>query len=139
MDRAPERTAARILVVDDDIDVRESMQLVLAMEGFEVVAAESGVSALRLARDHPFDVVVTDLKMPGISGQELLVALRHQNPSLPVIVASAFLTEEAGTECRLLGARGCIRKPFTIDDLVSEVEGAVSNSRPSAHEGPSAP
>lgn len=116
---------ARMLVIDDDPGVREVLKLALVLEGFDVVEAESGDVAVAAATTHAFDVAITDLKMPGMSGLETLAALRQIDPSLPVIIASGFLAEEVAAECLSLGALACIRKPFDLEDLLSLVQRAL--------------
>lgn len=116
---------ARLLVIDDDPAVLEALKLVLVLEGFDVVEAESGDVAVAVARTDAFDVAITDLKMPGMSGLETLTALKQIDPSLPVIIASGFLSEEVAVECSSLGALAYIRKPFDLEDLLSLVERAL--------------
>lgn len=116
---------ARVLVIDDDPGVLEALTLLLEMEGFDVVEAESGAVAVAAARGDAFDVAITDLRMPGMSGTETLAALRQIDPSLPVIIASGFLAEGVVAECLTLGALACIRKPFELDDLLALVQRAL--------------
>ncbi len=116
---------ARALVIDDDPGVLEALTILLEMEGFDVVEAESGAAAVAAARTEAFDVAITDLRMPGMSGMETLAALRHIDPSLPVIIASGFLAEGVVAECLSLGALACIRKPFELDDLLALVQRAL--------------
>ena len=116
---------AKLLVIDDDPGVLEAMKLLLVMEGFDVVDAESGAVAVAAARTDAFDVAITDLKMPGMSGMETLAGLRQIDPSLPVIIASGFLAEGVVAECLSLGAFACIRKPFDLEDLLALVQRAL--------------
>jgi DNA-binding NtrC family response regulator len=115
----------RILVIDDDPAVLEALTLVLAQEGFDVVGAESGRAAVACVERDGFDVAITDLKMPGMSGLETLAALRQLDPALPVIIASGFVTDEVAAECMSHGALGYIRKPFEVADLLSWVKRAL--------------
>lgn len=112
-------------MIDDDPAVLEALKLVLLQEGFYVVEAESGDVAVAAASTDAFDVAITDLKMPGMSGLDTLAALRRIDPSLPVIVSSGFLPEEVAAECSSLGALACIQKPFDLDDLVALVQRAL--------------
>lgn len=123
---------ARVLAIDDDPAVLEALKLILVLEGFDVVEAESGDVAIAAARTEAFDVAITDLKMPGMSGLETLAALRQIDPSLPVIIASGFLDEEVAVECLSLGALAYIRKPFDLEDLFSLVQRAL-RERVGAH------
>src|SRR5262249_1981412 len=77
---------ARILVVDDEAAARSGLEKLLRQEGYAVVTAEDGPTALKLASERPPDVVVTDLSMPGMNGVELLTKLREQDRELPVIL-----------------------------------------------------
>jgi DNA-binding NtrC family response regulator len=115
----------KVLVIDDDLAVLEALKLVLVLEGFDVVEAESGDVAVATARTDAFDVAITDLRMPGMSGLETLAALRQIDPTLPVIIASGFLAEEVAAECLTLGALAYIRKPFDLEDLLSLVQRAL--------------
>ena len=118
-------TPAKILVIDDDPAVLEAMELVLNQAGFNVVSAESGGTAVAFAKSDVFDVAITDLKMPGMSGLETLTALRQIAPALPVIIASGFISDDVAAECMSLGALGYIRKPFDLKDLLSWVGRAL--------------
>ncbi len=115
----------KVLVIDDDMAVLDALKLVLVLEGFDVVEAESGNVAVATAKADTFDVAITDLMMPGMSGLETLAALKQIDPTLPVIIASGFLTEEVAAECLNLGALAYIRKPFDIEDLLTLVQRAL--------------
>jgi len=114
-----------VLAIDDDPAVLEALKLILTLEGFDVVEADSGDAAIAAARTESFDIAITDLKMPGMSGLETLAALRQIDPSLPVIIASGFLAEEVADECLSLGALAYIRKPFDLEDLFALVQRAL--------------
>ena len=83
----------RVLIVDDDESLRESLELVLAAEGFEVVTAADGVAALGRLEASSFDVVLCDVRMPGMDGIELLPQLVRRLPGTPVIMMSAYGTD----------------------------------------------
>ena len=121
--RKPE--LVKVLVVDDDVAVLEALKLVLVLEGFDVVEAESGEVAVATVKAGAFDVAITDLMMPGMSGLETLTALKQIDPTLQVIIASGFLTEEVAAECLDLGALAYIRKPFELEDLFSLMRRAL--------------
>lgn len=122
----------KVLVIDDDLAVLEALKLVLVLEGFDVVEAESGEDAVTTAKTDAFDVAITDLMMPGMSGLETLAALKQIDATLPVIMASGFLTEEVAAECMSLGALAYIRKPFDVEALLSLVQRAL-HERGGAH------
>ena len=107
----------RILIVDDDESLRWVTQAQLQQSGYEVAAAENGASALEQIRSVPPDLVITDLKMPGMSGLELLKAIRAQYPEILVIVVTAFGTVENAVEAMKAGAYDYILKPVNMDEL----------------------
>ena len=80
----------RVLVVDDEASARNGYERLLKQAGYVVDLAEEGNNALQVAAEHPPDVVITDVKMPGMDGMQLLEKLREQDPDLPVIVVTAF-------------------------------------------------
>ena len=95
----------QILIVDDDISIRHMLGRVLADEGYGVIAAASGEAGLKLAEDGGIDLVLLDLKMPGIGGQEAFRLMRKARPDLPVIIISAYSRQqfvELGAACALL-------------------------------------
>ena len=126
-------SAARILVVDDEEQVRGSMVRLLERLGYDAAGVEDGEAALRHVRTHSTDLVITDMQMPGKSGLELLLELRALDPRLPVIAMSGGdsskqldLLGSAG----LLGAVAVMLKPYTVDELAMAVRGALAAARP---------
>jgi len=107
----------RILVVDDDESLRWVTQVQLQQSGYEVEAAADGARALELLRDAPADLVITDLKMPGMTGLELLRHIRTGYPEIIVIVVTAFGTVETAVEAMKAGAYDYITKPVNMDEL----------------------
>ncbi|HWQ54746.1 MAG TPA: sigma-54 dependent transcriptional regulator [Bryobacteraceae bacterium] len=107
----------RILVVDDDESLRWVTQVQLQQAGYDVAAADDGERALELLRDAPFDLVVTDLRMPGISGLDLLKNVRAEFPETSVIVMTAFGTVETAVEAMKAGAFDYVTKPVNPDEL----------------------
>jgi DNA-binding NtrC family response regulator len=114
-----------ILVVDDELIVCESCQRILEEEGLEVEIALSGAEALEKMKEHPFDIVITDLKMPGIDGMELLKTFRREYPDTIVIMITGFSTVETAVEAMKLGAFDYIPKPFTPDEVSIVVKKAI--------------
>ena len=104
--------ADRILVIDDDDALRESLQLVLAAEGYEVTGAEDADAALEQVEACSYDVILCDLRMPGVDGMELLPRLRQHLPQTPVVMMSAYGTEELALEAMNRGAADYLPKPF---------------------------
>ena len=107
----------RILVVDDDESLRWVTQAQLQQSGYEVAAATDGASALDQIRSLPPDLVITDLKMPRMSGLDLLTEIRAQYPEIIVIMVTAFGTVETAVEAMKAGAYDYIMKPVNMDEL----------------------
>ncbi len=107
----------KILVVDDEAIVCESCQRILQEEGYEVECALSGKEAFERMKENPFDIVITDLKMPGIDGMEVLKTLRQEYPDVIVIMITGFSTVETAVKAMKLGAFDYIPKPFTPDEV----------------------
>jgi len=104
--------AERILVIDDDDGLRESLQLVLSAEGYEVSGAADASSALATVESSSFDVILCDLRMPGMDGMELLPQIVALLPQATVIMMSAYGTEELALEAMNKGAHDYLAKPF---------------------------
>ncbi len=120
--------ARRIMVVDDDADVRDLICSMLEEFGFEHVAAPDGAQALAQAQGRRPDLVITDVVMPGLDGFELLQALRRIAPGLPSVVMSGGGRIPAGRQlacARSLGAQALLRKPFTKAELMGAVRSAL--------------
>jgi DNA-binding NtrC family response regulator len=115
----------RILVVDDELIVCESCQRILEEEGYEVETALSGTEAFAKMKENHFDIVITDLKMPGIDGMEVLRRLRREYPDTIVIMITGFSTVETAVEAMKLGAFDYIPKPFTPDEVSIVVKKAI--------------
>ena len=115
----------RILVVDDELVICESCQRILEEEGLEVETVLSGAEAFGKMKENPFDIVITDLKMPGIDGMEVLRTLRREYPDTIVIMITGFSTVETAVEAMKLGAFDYIPKPFTPDEVSIVVKKAI--------------
>ncbi|MCK4764089.1 MAG: sigma-54-dependent Fis family transcriptional regulator [Candidatus Aminicenantes bacterium] len=113
---------SRILVVDDDASVRDMLSIVLKRAGYDVVCAESGESALNTLKKESFELVISDIKMPGVSGIELLKKIKSIDAELPVIMITAFASANDAVEAMKLGAADYITKPFNIDELKLIIE-----------------
>ncbi len=128
----------RILVVDDEATIRMSLVEALHAEGYEVDDAETGEEALARCHGEAYDLVVTDLKLPGISGLEMLQALRNQGNNLPVILMTAYGDVDSAVNAMRLGAYDYINKPFKLADIRKQVRGALRATRPSDEASPTA-
>jgi len=115
----------RILVVDDEMIVCESCKRILEEEGYEVETALSGKEAFDKMKTAPFDIVITDLKMPGIDGMEVLKTFRKEYPDSITIMITGFSTVETAVEAMKLGAFDYIPKPFTPDEVSIVVKKAI--------------
>ncbi len=113
----------RVLIVEDEEKLRRVLQLQLQSSGFEVEQAGTAEDALRVA--DRADVVVTDLRLPGMDGLSLLGALRRQNSATPVIVMTAFGSVETAVEAMKAGAADFVTKPFSLDHLLTVVQKAL--------------
>jgi two-component system response regulator PilR (NtrC family) len=120
---------ASILVVDDERSMRDFLKILLEKEGHEVSTAEHAEAALNLIPDHNFDVVVTDIRMPGMSGIELLGEIKEDNPDLAVIMITAFASPDDAVLAMKNGAFDYISKPFNVDEIKSVVESATSKNK----------
>jgi len=112
----------RVLVVDDEIDICRALEFLLIKEGYDVMSANEGERALELYSKRRFEIVITDLKMPGISGLELMKEIRALSSSVPVIIMTAFASVENAVEAMKLGASDYIVKPFINDDVMMTVK-----------------
>lgn len=120
---------SRILLIEDDASIAGGLKKELQVEGYEVAVAERGDEGLAQAKEQPFDVVITDLKMPGLSGLELVEQLHAAKPKLPIILMTAFGTTETAIEATKLGAYDYLLKPFDMAELLDLVAKSVACNR----------
>ena len=112
----------RILVVDDDEPVLKSCIRTLAeIPGAEVVHQRFGAEAARLLSAEAFDLLISDIRMPGVSGLDLLKVAHQQDPDLPVILITGYPTAEISKGCHSLGAAACLMKPIPPEELLATV------------------
>jgi two-component system, NtrC family, nitrogen regulation response regulator GlnG len=109
--------ARRILVVDDERDICEVMEEVLRLEGYEVLTVQTGAEALAAARDTSFDCAIIDLRLPGMSGLEVLDRLRFQSPQTAGIVLTASLSAAQRQDAIARGAVATLEKPVDFDQF----------------------
>ena len=115
----------QILVIDDEASMRRMLQMLFAQEGYEVQTAESGEAALEALNVRPFDLVVSDIRMPGLSGLELLKRIRQEEAPTEVILMTAYASADSAIEAIRLGAFDYVTKPFQVDELVNIVRHAL--------------
>lgn len=111
----------RVLIVDDEPMLREELQESLELEDFDVAAAESVEAALELCKQTEFDAVVTDLKMPGRGGLELIRELKDSDCSASLFVVSGHGAETNRERALGLGASACFAKPLDVDALIDAI------------------
>ena len=112
-------------MVDDELFVRELLLEFLSSEGYEVALADSGEKAVKLMQSEPADVVLVDLKMPGIDGIETLRQIKKTAPNTLSIVMTGYPTIDSSIEALRCGAYDYVVKPFKLNDLKSSIERAL--------------
>jgi len=115
----------RVLVADDEASMRELLTIVLRREGCEVVLAEDGRQGLAVLASQPIDLVVSDLKMPGTSGVEVLRAAKRRDPTIEGLMITAYASYETAVEAMRLGACDYLTKPFDVNELRAKVRKAL--------------
>jgi CheY-like chemotaxis protein len=136
MKRPQKLPGIKILVVDDEPDLREIISSRFQMEGSHVTLAENGESALKILERNDFDAVISDIRMPGKSGTELLEVLKAtQNTSpkkaLPAVILISGFCDLAHKDALARGATALLVKPFDLDDMITAVFDAVKNKEQS--------
>jgi two-component system, NtrC family, response regulator PilR len=114
-----------ILVVDDEKSLRDFLTIMLENEGYEVQTASSGEKAVKLVQESAFDLVITDFRMKGANGIEVLEAVKVYNPAIPVLLMTAYASAETAVEAMKKGAYDYISKPFKIEDLQLIIKNAI--------------
>ncbi|OGW62450.1 MAG: Fis family transcriptional regulator [Nitrospirae bacterium RBG_16_64_22] len=116
---------ARLLVVDDEESQRTLMEITLRKEGYQVDTAADGGQALELIRTVPYDVVLTDIKMPRADGIEVLKTAKEVSPETVVIMITAYASHETAVEAMKLGAKDYIPKPFKVVEIKAKIRSAL--------------
>jgi len=120
---------SKVLVVDDERSMRELIRIVLEKQGHEVDEAEDGRVAVERITDGTYDLVLTDLKMPGMTGLEVLSHVKRNDPSCQVILMTAYASTDTAIQAMKAGARDYVIKPFKVDELLVQVEKALDVRR----------
>lgn len=123
----------KVLVIDDTKNIRVLLSTCLEIRGYDVITADNGIEALKIIRDieNNIDLIFLDIRMPGISGTEVLKEIKEARRGCPVIIMTAFATVKNAIECTKLGALVYLQKPFSPDrinlvlDEIEEKEGKV--------------
>ena len=114
-----------ILVADDDAVIREGLRRILSREGYQVETQPNGRLAMDRLQEAAFDLLITDLKMPGMDGLTLIREARRLSPTLPVVIITAYSTEASAIEAINLGVHGYLTKPFRITKILGTAAKAL--------------
>ena len=118
--------AHRILIIDDEASIRESLETLLTIEGYSVETAHEGDSGLERIDRSSYDLVLLDLALPGKNGLEILQLIRERNPDLPVIMITAFGTVDNVVEAIRTGAQNFVQKPWDNEKLLADIRSAIA-------------
>src|SRR3970040_2424206 len=118
-------TKGALLLIDDEPELRESLEMLLSSEGFAVESAATGEAGLRWLDRKPFDLLLLDVALPDKSGLEVLAAIRASNPSLAVVMITAYGSVENAVEAMRAGANNYITKPWDNERLLAEINTLV--------------
>lgn len=116
-----EKNDVVILIVDDDDNTRYLIEEILQIDGYLCVQADNGTEALKLLANQDFDLMITDIMMPGISGIKLLTTVRKLKPDIPVLMLTSVDKKETAISAIEQGAYGYMIKPFQVNELLINV------------------
>ena len=119
-------SGASILVIDDEAGIRESLEVLLTLEGYAVRLACDGEEGLKVLDQDTFDMVLLDLALPGQSGLELLPQIKERQPELPVIMITAYGTVDNVVEAVRAGAENFVQKPWDNEKLLADIRSAIA-------------
>jgi two-component system response regulator PilR (NtrC family) len=123
-----------ILVVDDELSMREFLKILLEKEGYEVSTASEALGAIDLIHSQNFDLVISDIKMPGMGGLSLLEKIKEMDSTIPVIMITAFASPENAVIAMKSGAFDYITKPFKVVEIIKIINSAISAAPPTDKE-----
>ncbi|MBM3299299.1 MAG: sigma-54-dependent Fis family transcriptional regulator, partial [Deltaproteobacteria bacterium] len=126
----------RVLAVDDEKNIRHLLVRELAVEGFDVHTAKTGEEGLKLLREHHFQVLLLDIKLPKMNGIEVLRNVKHVSPLTKVIMITGYGDIQTAVESMKLGARDYITKPFKLSELVALINQAIVEDWPGQDAAP---
>jgi two-component system, NtrC family, response regulator PilR len=121
----------QLLIVDDEASMRRMLEILFSQEGYDVQTAESAEAAIESLNARPFDLVISDIRMPGLSGIDLLRRLKADDSPSEVVLMTAYASTESAIEAIKLGAFDYVTKPFQVEELANIVRHA-SRRRPCA-------
>jgi DNA-binding NtrC family response regulator len=122
-------SAGSVLIIDDEAAIRESLETLLEMEGYEVQSAATADEGLTRIGDRPYDLVLLDLALPDRNGIDLLAELHHTDPQLAVIMITAYGTVENAVKAMQAGAANFVQKPWDNEKLLADIRAAVARHR----------
>jgi excisionase family DNA binding protein len=122
---APKALRPHILIVDDEASIRDLLAKTLALAEYDVDVAPDGRSALDLMRSYPYDLLIADLKMPGMDGLSVIREAKRYKSDMPVIVITGFSTESSAIEAINLGVTGYLTKPFRVPQVLAAAARAL--------------
>ncbi|MGA2252093.1 sigma-54-dependent transcriptional regulator [Terracidiphilus sp.] len=122
-------STARILVIDDEAAIRDSLEVLLTLEGYNVKMASDGDQGLRILELDNFDLILLDLALPGRTGLELLPFIKERQPETPVIMITAYGTVDNVVEAIRAGAENFVQKPWDNEKLLADIRSAVARRR----------
>ena len=125
----PQPHKATIVIIDDEENMGVILSRILQLEGYQVTAFSDSTQAVERIRKSPPDLVITDMRMPGLTGMDVLAATREADPNAGIIVMTAYATVEKAVECMKAGAFDYITKPFKTDELILTVSRAIEHTR----------
>jgi DNA-binding NtrC family response regulator len=121
-----EHSKKRILIIEDDDEMRSLLKDFIEEEGYEADSVEKGTYAFRKLMTDSFDLIITDIRMPGYSGLEILPELKRLQPGIPIIVITAFGSEEVYRKALLRGAYAYLEKPIHFYKLKELIQKTIS-------------
>jgi DNA-binding NtrC family response regulator len=124
----------KVLVIDDEKIVLDSVSKILKNENFDVHTTLYGKDGIHLAINEPFDIVLTDIRMPDVDGFQVLRDIKRLKPSVPVLIITGYASINSAVQAMKLGAANYIEKPFTPDELIRMVSSAIEDSTGEPHE-----
>src|ERR1700734_632961 len=125
-------TGASILVIDDEAAIRESLEVLLTLEGYSVRMANDGEQGMHILELENFDLVLLDLALPGQSGLELLPQIKERQPELPVVMITAYGTVDNVVEAVRAGAENFVQKPWDNEKLLADIRSAIARHKAEA-------
>lgn len=120
---------AKVLIVDDEQGIREMLEIYLKREGYDTRSAETGEAALQLCRKNRYDVVISDIKMPGLDGMQLLEKVKLSSPETVFIMITAYASFETAKKSMEEEAYDYITKPFDVEEIKRKIETALGKKR----------